>query len=487
MKQNYKVKVYRVYHPSLSGTIANLIIIVRAYHLYVITSEILIMQKQRSFFIIGVTFFLLTACGDNHEEKKAANAGKGDTLTTTANQTLILPPPYATASATKTSTVIGWPEGKTPTAPDGYTVTKFADSLNNPRWIYIGPNGDVFVSEANTEKNVVKKVKTALSGKAKSGNTSSSADRITLFRDADKDGIPEVRSTFLTDLNQPFGMLIIGNTFYVANTDGVIAYPYQLGQTKITAQGKKILNLPAGGYNNHWTRNIIAGKKENKIYVTVGSASNVAEHGVNEEKRRADILELNPDGSGERIYASGLRNPQGMGYAPGTNTLWVSVNERDGLGDDLVPDFLTSVKDGGFYGWPYSYWGQHEDPRMKDKQQPELVKQAIVPDVSLGAHTASLGLAFDEKKAFRGKYAGGAFIGQHGSWNRSQLVGYRVAFVPFTNGKPTGGPEDFLTGFRTGQGTEVYGRPVGVAFSQDGALLVADDAGNTIWRVSAIK
>ena len=332
---------------------------------------------------------------------------------------------------------------------------------------------------------MVKQAKAVLSGKAKGGNIGGSADRITLLRDANHDGIPEFRSTFLTDLNQPFGMLILGNSFYVANTDGIVQFPYQAGQTKITVQGKKILELPAGGYNNHWTRNLFPAKDGKKIYVTVGSGSNVAEHGVENELRRANILEINPDGSGEKIYASGLRNPQGMAFAPGTNTLWTVVNERDGLGDDLVPDYLTSVKEGGFYGWPYSYWGQHEDPRLKDKQRRDLVQKAIVPDVDLGSHTASLGLVFDEKGRFPGTFKGGAFIGQHGSWNRSKLVGYRVAFVPFKSGRPTGPVQDFVTGFLTGHENDSYGRPVGLAFTADGALLVADDAGNTLWRVSA--
>lgn len=445
------------------------------------------MNKSSIIALISTAILFAAACGSNEEKKKQENAGKGDTVATNTNEPVALPDPYATKSSTKVSKVVGWSNGKTPIAPAGFTVTKFADSLDNPRWIYIGTNGDVFISEASTEKNVVKQVKNVISGKAKSGNNEGSADRITLLRDADHDGIPEVRTTFLNDLNQPFGMLILGNNFYVANTDGVLQFPYKAGQTKMTAQGKKILNLPAGGYNNHWTRNLLAGKDEKKIYVTVGSGSNVGEHGIENEIRRANILEINPDGSGEKIYASGLRNPQGMGFAPGTATLWVSVNERDELGDDLVPDYLTSVKEGGFYGWPYSYWGQHEDPRLKDKQRPDLVKTAIAPDISLGAHTASLGLAFDEKDVLPGKFKGGAFIGQHGSWNRSQLVGYKVAFVPFKNGRPSGGAEDFLTGFITGNENDVYGRPVGVVFSQDGSLLVADDAGNTIWRVSAGK
>ena len=433
-------------------------------------------------FLICSLVFCICSCGPSDEKKKEENAGKADTSQTTV-QNVNLPAPYATESAVGFSKVIGWPKGKTPVAPQGFTVSKFADSLENPRWIYIAPNGDILVVESSAEKGAVSKAKAVLSGKSKSQNMGGSANRITLFRDTDGDGKYDLRSPFLQDLNQPFGMLIIGNNFYVANTDALWMYPYQQGQTKISGPGKKILDLPAGGYNNHWTRNLIANKDNSKIYISVGSGSNNAENGMENEVRRANILEINQDGSGEKIYASGLRNPVGMGWAPGTSTLFTTVNERDGLGDDLVPDYLTSVQPGGFYGWPYSYFGQHEDPRMKDKQQPDLVKKAIVPDVALGAHTASLGLAFDEQNALPGKYNGGAFIGQHGSWNRSSLVGYKVAFVPFSGGKPASGPEDFLTGFMTGEDNKVYGRPVGLAFTQKGALLVADDAGNTVWMV----
>ena len=283
-------------------------------------------------------------------------------------------------------------------------------------------------------------------------------------------------------------MLVLGNHFYIANTDGLFLYNYAAGDTLLKGEGKKIVALPAGGYNNHWTRNIIANKAGTKIYISVGSGSNNAENGMENEVRRANILEVNTDGSGERIYASGLRNPVGMGWATGTNTLWTAVNERDKLGNDLVPDYLTSIKDGGFYGWPYSYFGQNLDPRMNTKQRPELVVKAIVPDVSLGAHTASLGLAFYDKTVFPAKYHNGAFIGQHGSWNRSELSGYKVVFVPFADGKPSGQPQDFLTGFIVDPlKDEVYGRPVGVSILADGSILVADDVSNLIWRVSYTK
>ncbi|TDX01104.1 glucose/arabinose dehydrogenase [Dinghuibacter silviterrae] len=374
-----------------------------------------------------------------------------------------LPAPYTTASVHHNSKVVGWPEGMMPRAPEGFTVTKYADHLRNPRWFYVLPNGDVLVSESATNKK-------------------RSADDILLLRDTNHDGIPDVREVFMSGLHQPLGMLLLNGWFYVGNTDGVYRYPYKDGQLHIAGDGQKILDLPAGGYNNHWTRNLIASPDGSKIYVSVGSGSNNAEHGMEHENRRADILVINPDGSGERVFASGIRNPVGMDWAPGTQTLWTAVNERDSLGDDLVPDYFTHVEDGGFYGWPYAYFGPHEDPRLAG-QRPDLVARTLVPDVSLGAHTASLGLAFYTAKAFPSKYRGGAFIGQHGSWNRSVFSGYRVVFVPFTGGKP-GIPEDFLTGFIKDEATsEAYGRPVGVAVLPDGSLLVADDEGNTLWRV----
>jgi glucose/arabinose dehydrogenase len=420
----------------------------------------------------------------NEPSKKEQNTDKEASVKTTQGQQVELPAPFATEAKTKFSNVIGWPEGKTPIAPEGFTVTKFAEDLNNPRNIYIAPNGDILVAEASTDANAIKKVKGAISGRNKSQNLGNSGNKVLLFRDKDGDGKTEYAGIFVENLNKPYGMLIIGNNFYVANTDGLMRFPYQPGSDKITAAGKKILELPAGGYNNHWTRNLIAGKDNSKIYISVGSGSNVGENGMEHEVRRANILEVNPDGTGERIFAAGLRNPVGMGWAPGANTIWTAVNERDGLGDDLVPDYITGVKEGAFYGWPYAYFGQHEDPRMKDQQKPELVRKTLVPDVDLGSHTASLGLAFDEKNILPGKFKGAAFVGQHGSWNRSQFAGYKVVYVPFSNGKPSGTPQDFLTGFLTGEDNKVYGRPVGIAFTQN-AMLVADDASNTIWRITA--
>lgn len=401
----------------------------------------------------------------------------------------ILPGPYETKSVKNFSKVIGWQNGEKPLSPAGFTVTKFADGLDHPRWIYAGSNGDIFVAESNTILKGLLKFGAKISRKIKTQHLGVSANRITMFRDANKDGVPEGRFVFAENLNQPFGMLILNNHFYVANTDALLRFDYKQGDNKLGGNGTMVVSLPAGKHNRHWARNIITNKKRDKIYIAIGSGSNVAENGLDNEIRRANILEVNPDGSGERIYASGLRNPAGMDWAPGTNTLWTAVNERDELGDELVPDYLTGVKEGGFYGWPFAYYGRHEDPRMKDNQRPDLVSKSIVPDVSLGSHTASLGLVFYDKNSFPTKYHNGAFIAQHGSWNRKQLAGYKVVFVPFANGRPAGQPEDFLTGFMVegSKDSEVHGRPVDVALLADGSILVTDDVSNTIWRVSANK
>ncbi len=435
---------------------------------------------------ISILFFITTlfACGNSTSQTKAVktNPNLGATIQDT------MPVPYSTKSSKNYSKVIGWPEGKTPIAPEGFEVTKFADGLDHPRWIYVGSNGDIFVAETNTVLKGIKKLGAKLSRKIKTQHYGTSANRITLFRDKNKDGVFESRFVFAEKLNQPLGMLILNNHFYVGNTDALLIFDYKIGDTALAGAGKKIVDLPMGGYNNHWSRNIIANKKGDKIYISIGSGSNAAEHGMENEIRRANILEINPDGSGERIYASGLRNPVGMDWAAGTTTLWTAVNERDELGDELVPDYMTSVKDGGFYGWPYSYYGKKLDPRLKDKQRPDLVAKAIVPDVPLGSHTASLGLAFYDKQSFPTKYHNGAFIGQHGSWNRKELTGYKVMFVPFANGKPSGAPEDFLTGFIADVSkSEVYGRPVCVAVLDDGSMLVTDDVSNIVWRVSRKK
>ncbi len=396
-----------------------------------------------------------------------------------------LPKPQPKTETKKFSTVGGWAKGTTPKAPAGFKVQLFADQLINPRWIYVLPNGDVLVAEASTKPKPPKteKDKEKQDLLRQAGNISRNADRITLLRDSNQDGTVDERHIFAENLSQPFGMLLLNDHFYVANTDGILRFPYTKGQTELKGKGTSILNLPAGGYNNHWTRNLIANRDGTKIYVSVGSGSNAAEEGMEQEKRRANIIEINPDGTGERIYASGLRNPNGMDWAPGTNTLWTVVNERDDLGDDLVPDYLTSVKSNGFYGWPYSYFGKNIDPQVKE-QRPDLVEKAIVPDYSLGPHTASLGMVFYQSNLFPEKYRNGIFIGQHGSWNRTTFSGYKVIFVPFRDGRPATPAEDFLTGFLADPQTgRTNGRPVGVAVDSAGALLVADDTGNSIWRV----
>jgi len=434
--------------------------------------------------ILYATLFSSTIFFGCQSNKTPDNQGDS-TAVGTENEQVNLPAPDTTASKNKFSKVLGWPENKTPLAPAGFMVTRFASDIKSPRNTYVTPNGDVLIVLSNSERSTKEKIANAVTGKAKSEVSGASANTILLYRDANKDGVAELKTVFLTGLNQPYGVTVIGNSFYVANTDGLWQYPYKPGDTKIAGTGKKILSLPAGGYNNHWTRNLITNADKSKIYITVGSGSNVGENGMENEIRRANILEVNPDGTGEKIYAAGLRNPVGVDWAPGTNMLWTAVNERDGLGDDLVPDYITSVKPGGFYGWPYAYFGQNEDPRTKG-QKPELVKKTLVPDVAVGSHTASLGLAFYKDTKFPTKYQGGAFVGQHGSWNRSALSGYKVIFVPFKDGKPTGKPEDFLTGFiADADKADVYGRPVSVTQTPDGALLVADDVSGVVWRVAA--
>ena len=402
-------------------------------------------------------------------------------------QTDTLSDAYKSKSVKNFSDVIGWKDEEMPKAPAGFTITKYADGLENPRKIYVLPNGDVLVAEASTIKTGVMKVGAEVLGAAKSENRHVSVNRITLLRDTKASGKPDVKETFLDGLDQPFGMLLIGDQLYVANTGALLRYPYKTGETKITAKPVKIMDLQAGKHNRHWTRNLITNADESKIYIAVGSGTNVAEDGMANEIMRANILEINTDGSGLKIYASGLRNPVGMAWAPGTHTLWAAVNERDELGDHLVPDYFTSVKPGGFYGWPYCYWGQHIDTRVKALKS-DMVKNAIVPDVSLGNHVAPLGMIFYTRNEFPAKYHNGAFIAEHGSWNSSVLQGYKVVFVPFKDGKPSGQPEDFLTGFIANMDkNQVHGRPVDIAMLADGSILVTDDVTNTIWRIKADK
>ena len=380
----------------------------------------------------------------------------------------------------------GWPQGVVPKAAPGLAVGAFGSGFVHPRWIYVLPNGDVLVAETNAPPRpdgakgikgwVMKKVMT------RAGAAVPSANRITLLRDADGNGQAELRTEFLKGLNSPFGMALVGQTLYVANADGIVSFPYQSGATVIAAAPVPVAPLPGGPLNHHWTKNIIASKDGAKLYATVGSNSNVAENGMDQEANRAAILEIDLASKATRLFASGLRNPNGMGWQPQSGALWTVVNERDELGSDLVPDYLTSVRDGGFYGWPYSYYGNHVDDRVKPAR-PDLVAKAIVPDYALGNHVAPLGMVFYEGTLFPPDYAGGAFIGQHGSWNRTPLSGYNVVFVPFANGKPNGKPIEILSGFVNPDG-DAFGRPVGVAVDKAGALLVADDVGNTIWRVT---
>ncbi|MEH2472984.1 glucose/arabinose dehydrogenase [Nitrobacteraceae bacterium AZCC 2161] len=387
------------------------------------------------------------------------------------------------------ATATGWPQGGKPTAASGMAVNAFATGLDHPRALYVLPNGDVLVAETNAPpkpedgKGIKGWITKRVMGRAGAGVPS--ANRITLLRDADGDGVAETRSIFLEGLNSPFGMVLVGNEFFVANSDAVVKFPYKTGDTKITASAMKVADLPGGPINHHWTKDLTASPDGTKLYATVGSNSNVGENGIEAEKDRAGILEIDRATGAPRVFASGLRNPNGPSWQPQSGALWVTVNERDEIGSDLVPDYMTSVKDGGFYGWPYSYYGQHVDVRV-DPQRPDLVAKAIVPDYALGAHTASLGLTFNTGDLFPGNMKGGAFIGQHGSWNRKPRSGYKVIFVPFVDGKPSGKPQDVLTGFLNASG-EAQGRPVGVKIDKQGALLVADDVGNAVWRVTLSK
>jgi glucose/arabinose dehydrogenase len=384
----------------------------------------------------------------------------------------------------------GWPEGGTPTPAAGFAVKAYATGLVHPRNLHVLPNGDVLVAETNAPKDRPQDAK-GIKGKVmrvvqkRAGAGVPSPNRITLLRDSDGDGVAEQRTTFLKDLNSPFGMALAGNDLYVANTDAVLRFPYRTGATEIGDKGVKVADLPAGPINHHWTKDIIASRDGAKLYVSVGSNSNVAENGIAAEERRAAILEIDAKTGNTRVFAFGLRNANGLGWEPKTGRLWAVVNERDELGSDLVPDYLTSVREDAFYGWPYSYWGQNVDKRVSP-QRPDLVQKAIRPDYALGNHVAPLGMAFYQGKLFPPQFAGGAFIGEHGSWNRKPRSGYKVVFVPFTDGQPSGQPQDILTGFVSDKG-HAYGRPVGVAIDRAGALLVADDVGNTVWRVTPAR
>jgi len=418
----------------------------------------------------------LTACGDTSKLPPGADMGVTPTLPAPA-KTLI--PTVHIAEAT------GWPAGVMPVPAAGLHVTALASGLDHPRWVHVLPNGDVLVAESNKPPKPDSgfSIKGWIMGAVmkRAGAGVPSANRITLLRDADGDGVAETRTVFLQGLNSPFGMALIGNNFYVANTDGVVRFPYEAGQTAITAPAVAVTGLPGGPINHHWTKSLIASPDGSKLYATVGSNSNVGENGMDAEAGRAAIWEINPQTGAKRLFATGLRNPNGMGWAPG-GALWTVVNERDEIGSDLVPDYLTSVNDGAFYGWPYSYYGQNVDERVKPPR-PDLVATALVPDYALGAHVAPLGMVFAEGSALPPALSSGVFVGEHGSWNRKPRSGYKVVFVPFKEGKPNGLPVDVLTGFLSPDG-KAYGRPVGVAMDKRGALLVADDVGNVVWRVT---
>lgn len=424
------------------------------------------------------SLLFLAGCNDGSGDPRA-QVGANPTLPDI--QQYLVPPIHI-------APIVGWKKDETPTVAQGLQAKAFATGLQHPRSLYVLPNGDVLVVESKAPKGApIKRPKEIVMGFveswATSGGDTGASNRITLLRDSNGDGVPETQSVFLDHLNSPFGVALVGNDLYVANTDAIVRYPYTEGDTKITAPGTVLTPLPGGPINHHWTKSLVASPDGSKLYAGVGSNSNITENGMEAEHNRAAILEIDRASGRWRVFASGLRNPNGLSFEPQTGALWTVVNERDELGPDLVPDYMTSVKDGGFYGWPYSYFGQHVDPRVKP-ERPDLVAKAIVPDYALSSHVAPLGLAFNTGTGLPAAYRGGAFVGEHGSWNRHVLNGYKVVFVPFTDGKPSGPAQDVVTGFLNGD-NQARGRPVGVAIDKAGALLVADDSGNTVWRVSA--
>ncbi len=420
----------------------------------------------------------INSCGER--ARQSAGAGMGPEPVLPGPSTSLFP-------VVKIAPAKGWAEGVTPISAANTEVKLFAGHLDHPRWLYVLPNGDLLVAETNAPERPEERqgIKGWFMGKAmkRAGAATPSANRITLLRDSDGDGVADVRSSLLERLNSPFGMALVGDYLYVANTDALVRFPYKTGELHIVAAAQKVTDLPGGSINHHWTKNLIASPDSSRLYVAIGSNSNVAERGMAVEEGRAAIWEIDPANGTHSIYASGLRNPVGMAWGP-DNRLWVVVNERDELGSDLVPDYLTSVTPGGFYGWPYSYYGTRVDDRVKPAQ-PQMVAKALVPDYALGAHTASLGLAWSDGNRLSTVFTEGMFVGQHGSWNRKPFSGYKVIFVPFKNGKPSGQPKDVLTGFLSDK-EEAQGRPVGVAVDKRGALLVADDVGNSIWRVTPV-
>jgi glucose/arabinose dehydrogenase len=437
------------------------------------------MRTSELIFVIALAGGLV-ACGETSSLQVSDGTGPSPKL----------PEPNKTLFPTiNIAPAIGWPDGAKPVAASGTQVGAFADNLDHPRWLYVLPNGDVLVAETNApakpddNKGIKGWITEKVMGRAGAGVPS--PNRITLLRDSNHDGIAETRTVFLENLNSPFGMTLVGNDLYVADTDRLLRFHYETGDTAIKSQPIKVVDLPGGTLNHHWTKNVIASRDGSKLFVTVGSNSNVGENGMDQEQGRAAIWEVDRATGNHRIFASGLRNPNGMAWEPRSGALWTAVNERDEIGSDLVPDYITSVKDGGFYGWPFSYYGQHVDVRV-EPQNPNLVAKAIAPDYAVGPHTASLGLTFAEGNTLPAPFKEGAFIGQHGSWNRKPHSGYKVIFVPFSDGKPTGQPIDVLTGFLNDE-EKAMGRPVGVVIDQQGGLLVADDVGNKVWRVSATQ
>jgi glucose/arabinose dehydrogenase len=434
------------------------------------------MRTLASLLLVGFCALPLAACGDASKLPEQSSVGPSPTL----------PEPHSTLIPTvNIAAATGWPEGAKPAAAQGLSVTAFAQKLEHPRWLLVLPNGDVLVAESNGPERPedTKGIKGWVYKQAqkRAGAGAPSANRITLLRDADGDGVAETRTVLLRDLYSPFGMALVGDKLYVANADAVVSFPYKEGDTQIAEPGKKVADLPGGPLNHHWTKGLVASRDGTRLYASVGSNSNAAENGLDKEDKRAAIHEIDLATGQSRVFASGLRNPVGMAFEPSTGALWTVVNERDELGSDLVPDYLTSVRDGAFYGWPYSYWGQHVDSRVPPN--PEMVAKAVPPDYALGNHVAPLGLAFAQGTLLPETFRNGAFIGEHGSWNRNPRSGYKVVFVPFANGRPSGMPADVLTGFVSNK-DQAQGRPVGVAIDKAGALLVADDVGNTVWRVA---
>jgi glucose/arabinose dehydrogenase len=418
----------------------------------------------------------LAGCNETAPDPKAQIGANPDLP---APQQYLIPPMHI-------ASVVGWQQGEKPTVPDGLQVTALATGLQHPRSLYVLPNGDVLVVESKAPgTEPIKRPKDFImkwvESWATSGGDTGESNRITLLRGANGDGEPE--SVFLDHLKSPFGVALVGNDLYVANTDAIVRYPYHTGDTTITAPGQTLTPLPGGPIDHHWTKSLVVSPDGSLLYVGVGSNSNITENGIEAEKYRAAIWEVDRATGRWRIFASGLRNPNGLTFEPQSHVLWAVVNERDEIGPNLVPDYMTSVKDGAFYGWPYSYYGQHVDPRVQP-QRPDLVAKAIAPDYALSSHVAPLGLAFDSGDALPQRYRGGAFVGEHGSWNRPQLNGYKVVFIPFANGRPNGPAQDVVTGFLS-KDEKSRGRPVGLAIDKSGGLLIADDVGNTVWRVTA--